>query len=51
VRIAGLPVGSVLLDFSRGSAAGSVTVPEARLRDGALLRIWGTLEDLHVAID
>ncbi len=50
-RIGGLPVGSVVLELSRGGASGSVTVPEERLRHGSVLRVWGTLQDLHVAID
>ena len=50
-RISGLPVGGLVLDVSRSGASGSVTVPEDRLRPGAVLRVWGTVQDLHVAID
>ncbi len=51
LRVAELPVGAVRLEFARDGATKTVEVPEAELRDGAVLRVWGPWEKLERAIE
>lgn len=51
LRMADLPVGAVRLDFSRDGAAKTVEVPASELRDGAVLRVWGTWDRIERAVE
>jgi serine/threonine protein kinase len=51
LRYEGLPVGALRLEFSGGPGARVVEVPESALRDGAVLRVWGTFDRIEQAID
>ena len=51
VRYADLPVGAVHLEFARGSEKKSLEVAGTELRDGSVLRVWGTWDKLERAIE
>jgi hypothetical protein len=51
LRVAELPVGPVRLEFARDGATKVVEIPEAELKDGAVVRIWGPWEKLERAIE
>ncbi len=51
LRVADLPVGPVRLEFVRDGAARTLEVPESALKDGAVLRVWGTREKLEWAVE
>ncbi len=51
VRYADLPVGDVVLEFSSGGSTKTVEVPGTELRDGAVLRVWGTWDRIEKAVE
>jgi hypothetical protein len=51
IRVTDLPVGAVRLDFVRDGAVKTVEVPAAELRDGAVLRVWGTWDRIERAVE
>jgi serine/threonine protein kinase len=51
LRMADLPVGAVRLDFAREGSVKTVEVPAAELRDGAVLRVWGTWDRIERAVE
>jgi len=50
-RRADLPVGPVRLEFAREGATKILEVPGAELRDGAVLRVWGTFDRLERQVE
>jgi hypothetical protein len=46
-----LPVSELRLELAREGAKAELAVPAAKLRDGAVLRVWGTLDKLEHVIE
>jgi serine/threonine protein kinase len=47
----GLPVAELRIELARGAAKSELLVPAAKLRDGSVLRVWGTIEKLEHVIE
>jgi serine/threonine protein kinase len=51
LRYDDLPVGDVRLDFAHGGTVRTLEIPTASLKDGAVIRVWGSLDHLEHAIE